>query len=102
MEWVHDHGGEAKILDTGNEVRFWDGRPLTLDGDAGYRYLSLVPLDRTITGVRLRGVKYPLTNATLTRGDTLSISNEVSGPQAVLSADTGRMLVIRSQKYTEK
>lgn len=102
LEWVHDHGGEAKILDTGNEVRFWDGRPLTLDRDAGYRYLSLVPLDRTITGVRLRGVKYPLTNATLTRGDTLSISNEVSAPQAVLSADTGRSLVIRSQKYTEK
>lgn len=99
LEWVYDRGGKALLLDEGNEARFWDGSPLTLDRDENYRFLSILPLDRTVSGVTLRGVKYPLEGATLTRGDTLSISNEVTADRAELSAERSRMLVIRSQKY---
>ena len=102
LEWVHDRGGEATLLDAGNEARFWDGAALTLERDARYRFLSLIPLDRQIDGVTQRGVKYPLTKATLTRGETLSVSNEIVEEQALLSADSGRLLVVRSQKHTQE
>lgn len=98
LEWVHDRGGESFLLDAGNEVRFWDGAPLTLKRDSHYQFLSIIPLDRTVMGVTLRGVKYPLDNGTLTRGDTLSVSNEITEPEARISAQSGRMLLIRSQK----
>lgn len=101
-EWVHDRGGEALLLDEGNCVRFWDGAPLTLERDDHYKFLSLIPLDRKIEGVTLRGVKYPLTGASLTRGDTLTVSNEITADRAELSADSGRMLVIRSRARSQK
>lgn len=98
LEWVHNRGGEALLLDEGNEVRFWDGTPLTLPRNERYRFLSMIPLDRTISGLTLRGVKYPLDQALLTRGDTLTVSNEITEEKAYLTAIAGRMLVIRSQK----
>ena len=98
LEWVHDRGGEGLLLDEGNEVRFWDGASLTLPRDENYRFLSLIPLDRTVSGLTLRGVKYPLERASLTRGDTLTVSNEITAEEACLSAESGRMLVIRSRK----
>lgn len=99
LEWCHDRGCDAILLGDGNEARMWDGAPLTLQRDERYCYLSLIPLDRRIEGVTLRGVKYPLTDGTLTRGDTLTVSNEITADQAVLTAQRGRMLVIRSRRF---
>lgn len=98
LEWFFDRGGEALALEPGNEARFWDGRELFLPREEGYRFVSILPLDGAVTGVTLEGVKYPLREATLRRGDTLTISNEITAPQACFRAREGRMLVIRSQK----
>lgn len=98
LEWFADRGGEALAVDSGNEARFWDGRELILPRQERYRFLSILPLDRVITGVTLEGVKYPLKEATLHRGDTLTVSNEITAPRARLWAGEGQMLVIRSQK----
>ncbi len=99
LEWFFHRGGEALALEPGNEARFWDGRELLLPREEWYQFVSIIPLDREITGVTLEGVKYPLKEATLHRGDTLSISNEITALQARFSAREGRMLVIRSQRY---
>ena len=98
LEWFSDRGGEALALEPGNEARFWDGRELFLPREERYRFVSIIPLDGTVTGVTLEGVKYPLKEATIHRGDTLTISNEITAPQARFRAKKGRMLVIRSQK----
>lgn len=98
LEWFFDRGGEALALEPGNEARFWDGRELFLPREERYRFVSILPLDGTVAGVTLEGVKYPLRGATLHRGDTLTISNEITAPQARFRAREGRMLVIRSQK----
>lgn len=98
LEWFFDRGGEALALEPGNEARFWDGRELFLPREERYRFVSILPLDDIVTGVTLEGVKYPLREATLHRGDTLTISNEITAPQARFRARVGRMLVIRSQR----
>ena len=99
LEWIAGRGGLPVMVDEDNEVRFLEGPvELRLTNRPPYRYLSLIPLDRTLTGVTLRGLKYPLTDARLTRGDTLSVSNEPQGSEITVSLASGRALLIRSQR----
>ena len=98
LEWIAGRGGRPLLVDEGNEVRFLEGPvEFRLANRPPYHYLSLIPLDRTLTGVTLRGLKYPLTDARLTRGDTLSVSNEPQADEVRLSITSGRALLIRSQ-----
>ena len=96
LEWIARRGGRAMIVDEDNEARYLDSEALLLDNVPPYRYLSLVPLDRSITGVTLRNVKYPLEDAVLTRGDTFSVSNEPGGPRQEIVIGSGRVLLLRS------
>jgi len=57
-------------------------------------YLSLIPLSEECSGVDLQGVKYPLSNATLHRGVSLSVSNEFLEDHAELRLRRGSLLVI--------
>ncbi len=57
-------------------------------------YLSLLPLTEECRGVSLRGVKYPLTDAVLHRGTSLSISNEFVAEEASLCIRRGSLLVV--------
>ena len=99
LEWIAGRGGLPVMVDEDNEVRFLEGPvELRLTNRPPYRYLSLIPLDRTLTGVTLRGLKYPLTDARLTRGDTLSVSNEPQGSEMTVSLACGRAMLIRSQR----
>ena len=98
LEWIARQGGKAVMADGDNEVRFLGNGGLTLEDTPHYHYLSIIPLDKTIKGVTLRGVKYPLEGASITRGDTLTVSNEPSGPVMEISVEEGAVLVIRSQR----
>lgn len=98
LEWLKERGGRGLIVDGESETRLLDGEEVLLTGGPRYRYLSLAPLDRVLTGVTLEGVKYPLKNAVLTRGDTLSVSNEQTAPLARIAVGSGRALLIRSQR----
>ena len=98
LEWLADRGGRGMIVDRDNEVRLLEPGRLLIENVPRYHYLSLVPLDRRVFGVTLRGTKYPLDGADLTRGDTLSISNEITAPWAEIITGAGRALLIRSQR----
>ncbi len=99
LEWIADRGGRAVMVDGDNEARLLEeGTPLALADQPHYHYLSVLPLDRTVKGLTLRGVKYPLEGAEVTRGDTLTVSNEPAAPVMELFAAQGRALVIRSQR----
>ena len=63
-----------------------DGRP----GDT----LSLIPLSPTVQGVNLSGVKWPLEDANLSFGSTLTISNTLADSQAAIQIGEGMVLVI--------
>lgn len=98
LEWLADRGGQGMIVDGDNEVRLLGPGVFQIENAPRYHYFSLVPLDRRVTGVTLRGVRYPLDRAELKRGDTLSVSNEISGIAAEISVEDGRALLIRSQR----
>ena len=98
LEWLADRGGRGMIVDEDNEARLLEPGVFRVENVPRYHYLSLVPLDRRVTGVTLRGTRYPLEGAELKRGDTLSVSNEFAGPSAEISVEAGRALLIRSQR----
>lgn len=96
LEWIADRGGRAMIVDPDNEVRLLEPGHFVIQNTPRYHYLSLVPLDRTVSGVTLRGMKYALEQAQLTRGDTLSVSNEPKCETMEIEIAHGRALLIRS------
>ncbi|WP_420897769.1 thiamine diphosphokinase [Brevibacillus marinus] len=84
----------CRIIDEKNEVRLVTDT-LHLQRKH-YRYVSLLPLSGQVTGITLKGFRYPLNRATLTRGQSLGISNELLAERGLISIESGQLLVIQS------
>ena len=77
---------EGFVLGPGHRLEL-AGRP----GDT----VSLLPLSPEVTGVATTGLAYPLASATLRWGETLGVSNEMTGTEASVVAGAGILLVTR-------
>lgn len=62
----------------------------------GYKYLSLIPVSEKAENVTLTGVAYPLKRAILDRESSFAVSNEIQGDEALLSFESGKLLVLQS------
>ena len=61
-------------------------------------YLSVLAYSEKVTGVNLKGVKYPLENAEITNFFPIGLSNEIISESAEVSFSDGVVLVIFSKK----
>ena len=87
------HKFEITYIDSHQTIYpLYNGRKI-IRGHKG-RKLSIVPLDKQ-TRLTLSGVKYPLTDAVVRRGQTISLRNEITSNRAVVESDK-RVLVIVS------
>lgn len=59
-------------------------------------YFSVIPYTQKIV-VSLEGLKYPLTHATIHRGQTIGISNEFLTDSAIITVHAGMAFVIQSK-----
>lgn len=91
-----EQGRELTLLDEHNEIRLCADRMQVVRDDR-FPYLSLLPLDGTVTGVTLNGFRYPLLDATLRVGQSLGISNALEADTGTIAVAGGRLLVIRSR-----
>lgn len=90
-------GVQMFLLDTHNRIRLLRAG-VTIERKEQYgNFVSLLPFGGTVTGVTLRGMKYPLDQATLTPDITLGISNEIAGETAEISFSSGRLLMIETR-----
>lgn len=89
-------GLSARIVDDRHEIHLVN-RSLTLCG-APKDLLSIVPVSAQVHGITLRGLEYPLENASLIRGSTTGISNVFQGTEAVIEVAAGMVLVIRTRE----
>lgn len=101
LETACRQGVDAVILDERNEIRCLCGGSATVP-DGEFRYFSLIPLDAELIGVTISGAKYPLEDAVIRRGDSLTVSNETVGVPAVVSVGKGTAWLIRSDRLTGK
>ncbi|HUC90585.1 MAG TPA: thiamine diphosphokinase [Paenibacillus sp.] len=88
-------GVPAVIADEHNEIRLTDSRLTIRSG--GYANVSLLPLTPRVTGITLRGFRYPLTDAALEMGQSLGISNVLDGETGDIAIRDGWLLVIQSK-----
>ncbi|WP_123040637.1 thiamine diphosphokinase [Cohnella candidum] len=89
-------GGQALLVDEHNEIRLCTGE-CRIEADPRYPYVSLLPLTETVTGVTLTGFRYPLTEAVLTLGWSLGVSNVLEADIGNVTIRGGQVLIIRSR-----
>lgn len=88
-------GVRCSLIDSHNIVILIDKKEEIIKDE--HKYISLVPLTTCVEGVTTEGLKYPLTDATLTIGNSLGISNELEGTKGAVSITEGLLILIRSR-----
>ena len=97
MEYVLRRGGEMVMTDPHNRVMM-HASSFTISRAAQWgRYVSLIPWGGTVEGLTLRGLKYPLEDASLSTAQSLGISNEVTGELAEVSFRKGILVAVESR-----
>lgn len=86
-----------ELLDANNRIRMTDHSVVLKKKQQYGKYLSLLPYSEKVTGVTLKGVKYPLDNYTMGGFNSLGISNEIVDEEASIELKSGRLLVIESR-----
>lgn len=96
-----EHGVPARIVNEYNEVRLvTPGRAAVVEGTPGDLF-SLLPLSTEVTGIKVRGARWPLEDATFEIGNPYGISNRLAARRAEISINAGLMLLIRINERGE-
>lgn len=87
---------QAAIYDGNNKIYLAD-QEFSLSKKSLYgTYFSLLPFTEKVTGITLKGFKYPLTNRDICIGTSLCISNEVVEDTASVKFEQGILMVFES------
>lgn len=92
-----DMGIEACLVDEYNKISLIDSRISIRQKEQFGNYISLLPFSGQVTGVTLRGVKYPLTNHTIVVGESLGVSNEIIEEAAEITIEKGTLILFQSK-----
>ena len=101
LEWLSHAGGKTRfiralITDGKNRARFIENDSALIPRSI-FKYLSLVPASKVCRGVTIKGCKYPLNNAKLSRGNAqYTTSNEIEGNVALIEIKRGALYIIES------
>lgn len=82
----------AKIVDGPQEL-FLAQSETRVPGRRGDA-VSLIPMTPRVIGITLTGFRYPLRNAAVRQGTTLTISNVIAAPPALVRVKRGRLLIV--------
>ena len=94
LVYIADNGAQGTLLGHGVGVTVIKNGELRLDrGEAG-GVISIFSAWDKAEGVTLKGLKYPLNDATVTNDFPLGVSNEFTGDPAVISVADGTLIII--------
>ncbi len=88
---------KIELVDAHNRIRMISGEVELKCTEQFGEFVSLLPIDGTVTGVTLEGFKYPLKDAVIPSFSSLGISNEIVEGQAKIKIDNGVLLMIESR-----
>lgn len=96
--WIaKERGVSCIILDEHNRIELVDKyAKIIKEQQYGY-YVSFLPLTSTVQHITLKGFKYPLSDATLTIGNSFGVSNEIEEEIAEVSFSEGILIMIQSK-----
>ena len=88
-------GIECVIADSHNRIRMIRKQAEVTEPFG--KYISLIPVTECLKGVDLEGFKYPLTDRTVYLGESLCVSNELTGAEGKIRIREGIALLIESK-----
>ena len=91
-----DAGIPARIIDEGNVVFLADKSFSMKREDYPGKYISFVPFDGPVKGMKLKGFKYSLDGYTLKPGVSRCISNEFASDTGYVEFESGCLIVINA------
>lgn len=86
-------GMQVKLVDEWCEA-FVITDKCVIDGEVG-QTVSLLPFSDIVTGITLDGFEYQLHNGVMEMGQPYGISNRLAAAKAIISIQTGFLLVVR-------
>lgn len=98
--YIAKHGAECTMLDDESVVYALKDSILSLKRRENWSVSVLSHSDSSV-GVTLTGLKYPLTNATVTNTFPIGVSNEFAADEATVQVKSGLLFVILSSKEKE-
>ena len=96
--YLAKNGVSVLLADERSELRFLTPSRALVLAHHDWKFLSLFPMEGTLTGVCLRGVKYRLEDAVLTNRVPLGVSNEFAAPEAEISLTQGILMIAQTKK----
>lgn len=93
--YIADNGGCCEMIDKNNRIYSIKNQKITLNKKLGWS-LSVFSYSDKSVGVNLTGVKYPLTDATITNTFPIGVSNEITEEQATIEVESGILLIVMS------
>ncbi len=97
LAFISKHNASGRIISDSEIILFTENEGLSVEKREGFS-LSIFSFGDVCEGVTLRGVKYPLTNATVTQSFPIGVCNEIIEKRAEISLKRGKMLIIISKK----
>lgn len=91
--YIIERCGTGYILDSANSITILKNTKSIVKPREGFA-LSVFSYSDICTGVYLRGLKYPLTNATVTRSFPIGVSNKFTEQVAEVEVMNGTLLVM--------
>ncbi|WP_312641691.1 thiamine diphosphokinase [Hydrogenoanaerobacterium sp.] len=92
-----EQGCFVLLADSKNLVTMIGADTVNLPRLEGYK-LSVFAFGDACTGVYEKGVKYPLTNATVTNTFPIGVSNEFEADTATISCGAGKLMIVLSKE----
>jgi len=98
---IAERGGRGYLFDRNTVITSIHNSVITFPPTAE-GVISVFSHTDISTGVYEKGLKYPLTNATLRNTYPLGISNEFTGTQGSITVQSGTLIIIYPQKTQEE
>lgn len=103
LEWYARRGLDVILVSKASTICGLAGSDYPISGErvlCGFPgdWVSILPVTGEILGVTALGLKFPLKEATLKRGTTLGVSNEMLSSTATLTAARGFALVVATSR----
>lgn len=86
---------DIKIVNNRNLI-FLSDSEFELEGHPG-QYISLIPLNEKVTAASSEGLKFPIIDTVLIRGETTGVSNEFIEDTCFVKISSGTLIVILSK-----
>ncbi len=93
-----NRGADITLLDQWNYMKLIENHTVLKKAEQFGKYVSFFSLEGDLTGLTLKGFKYPLNGYHLRVADSgLTVSNEIMDEEAVVEFDSGTLLMLMTR-----